>query len=316
MSDLNLTIFLRKIEHCKSHCLFNENGNRLSLAQYEHHWNSKKHVPFNFHTENIVTENEESYYNCENEIFSSNEDIYSSNETFKFRPQNFSRANLNLFNSPTELNFYYWINTFGTFLPRTGLRSLIQLISDNSFHNFHIPCENRIKEIDNFISNEIFTLKKFRLDRRQITYLPIYEIIRGCLFNDNFRKNISISNRYISSDHYNYSDISIGDIFKSEKFKSIMNLKPIDEIFISLIIFSDDFAKQKRSKWCLVDALYIAFGNYPLKERFLHKNVFIFSAIQDSKFNISVELLVNSIKDFNNMNINYFFQEIGISLKI
>ena len=48
---------------------------------------------------------------------------------------------------------------------------------------------------------------------------------------------------------------SIGDISKSEKFKSSMNLKPIDEIFISLIFFSDDFAKQKRSKWCPVDAL-------------------------------------------------------------
>ena len=85
---------------------------------------------------------------------------------------------------------------------------------------------------------------------------------------------------------------------------------------MSIILFSDDFARAKKAKWCPVDALYLAFGNISLEQRFLHENVFVFSIMDMTSYSDTIQVLQDSIQEFNSMNLDYEFASLNRRFKI
>ena len=92
-----------------------------------------------------------------------------------------------MYKSATEMNYYVWVKHFANNLPREAIRNLQKILIDSSFNNLHIPSEYRINELDEINAQRIFTLKTIQFQGKSISFLPIIEIIKGCLRRDFFR---------------------------------------------------------------------------------------------------------------------------------
>jgi hypothetical protein len=75
---------------------------------------------------------------------------------------------------------------------------------------------------------------------------------------------------------------------------------------VVLIGFTDEFRKVKRSKWCGIEAVYIAIGNFPLESRYRHKNMFVFMIGDEIEFFDLMQLLKDSILEFNRRESLYY----------
>ena len=85
--------------------------------------------------------------------------------------------------------------------------------------------------------------------------MPISEIIHGMMKCTEFQKYILVSNgilfdNKVSSLKYYYGDTN--DIILGEKFQTILSGSEFDTLHIGLVVFSDDFAKEKRSSGVLL----------------------------------------------------------------
>ena len=332
LSEYESNLFNLEKIHCREKCGFNKNHKDYSISQYEMHWKTKKHISFDLTTlvsnsnvnniqNNIYLENtSENYFQHDfgDDNFSENIHMnnFGDNDFLENVHRNNFRIEKNIFYSSTELNFYYWEKVFAPFLPRDSLRSLKQLVFDPTFHNLNVPTEHRVKSLDIQLSNHLFNIKSIEFEGKNISFMPLSEIIRGCILDKNFIMHVLISNKILPDNSYDDLDTSISEMCKSDKFKSIVASKSLEEVFISLVIFSDDFAKEKRSKWWPIDSIYISFGNLPLKKKFLHHNVFVFSIFDNMTYYKSIELLVNSVKEFNEENLEFYFEEIEMKLKM
>ena len=196
------------------------------------------------------------------------------------------------------------------------MRNLLEITSHKDFHNFQVQTEYTMNEIDLESRQRIFTLSETTIDNKPVAYLSITNLISGMLISKSFRLSIFTSNGYNCDDNLYerlYLRTNFTEISGQAKFKSTLASRNID---ILLVIFSDDFGKNKRSKWNPIDAVYLAFGNLPLQKRFLHKNIFVFSIIDHIPFYKSIELLMNSIDKLNGLNYEIFFPEMEKLFKV
>src|SRR5690606_36573528 len=98
------------------------------------------------------------------------------------------------------------------------------------------------------------------------------EILKGFLLKRDFQIAMLQSNK--KDFHENLGKIQNFcqlDIVKSQKFLKIIQKADVDTLFLSLVIFSDDFGKTRHSKYHPIDCLYVASGNFPLNLRYKHE---------------------------------------------
>lgn len=333
VSGLRKYLSLR--DYCREECDYNSQNNRISRQQFLDHLNSKKHVipDTSVIIESLGDDSNElgipaEYFGDSGFDSTLMESVNNFNSEFDIENEgtihnivspahSFSDTLKNL--SSTEQKFYFWYKIHGNFIPREAIRGLIELISSSSFSNSNIPTEYKIKKIDKHLESLYFGLQRVEMENKIIFIMPISEIVDGMMKCTEFQYYILVSNgilfdNKVSSLKYYYGDTN--DIIFGEKFQTILSGRKFDTLHIGLVVFSDDFAKEKRSKWCPIDALYLAFGNFPLKERFKHHNVFIFSIIDHFDYYQSIEILQKSIIEFNNRNEQFQFNYVDLKFKI
>ena len=221
----------------------------------------------------------------------------------------------NLFSniSETEKKLYFWIKSNESNIPRDTVPDFLRIISSPNFEPSRVPSEYRIKQLDFLIGKDLFKLTEISIVEVNLCFLPVIEVIFGMLKNNQFCYFFLMTNGFLNS---NLSDDFIFDIWKAGKFQNVISNSNDDTLFISIIAFSDDFAKAKKARWCPIDALYLAFGNLPLIDRFKHENIIVFSIMDNFSCDQTLLRLRKSIDEFNELNYEYFFPIVNKKFKI
>ena len=322
-------------DYCHQICRYNRRNRRYSRLQYQEHLSSRFHVvpdasviiesqifdenP-NINTIVILDDSMLDFGTTESIYIDDLDSINTNNE----QTMNFSNG-YNEFTtflhslSTTESAFYLWYKIHGNQIPRESMRALLKVLKISDFNHNHIPTEYHMKKLDTELENICFKIHSIVVGTKSIFFLPISEIITGMMKCCDFQKYILISNEVpinnYTEDLNNYYG-TIKDCIRGQKFLEIISNREMDTLYIGLIVFSDDFGKLKRSAWIPIDAVYLAFMNLPLKLRFLHHNVFIFSIIDNFPFHKSIRILQDSIIEFNNQNIKFHFYLVNKKFKI
>ena len=140
------------------------------------------------------------------------------------------------------------------------MRNLLEIISHQDFQIFQVPTEYKMNEIDLEFRQRIFPLSEAIIDDKPVAYLSITKLISGMLTSKSFRLSVLATNGYNCDDRLYkrlYLRTNFTEISGQVKFKFTLAYRNIDTLLISLVIFSDDFGKDKRSKWNPIDAVYL-----------------------------------------------------------
>lgn len=248
----NISDDLRALRRHRSKvCPYNKNWRRYSRRQYEAHFTSKYYIP------RELSANENAFESQYDDTYTDDFHDTNATSTIDFLPSSQSTQRETLLTSSsnnltfTERNFHFWKLTDGYTLSREAMRNLVEIISHKDFHNFQVPTEYRMNEIDLEFRQRIFPLSEAIIDNKPVAYLSITNSISGMLTSKSFRLSVLTSNGYNCDDRLYqrlYLRTNFTEISGQAKFKSLLVSRNIDTLLISLVVFSDDFGKDKRSK--------------------------------------------------------------------